>query len=55
MKDNSCVSEATFKLGSWNVAFTHWEVYGARAINIKLCRNAQLTENTEGSRDFVPC
>ena len=54
-KSNSCVLAATFGLGSWSIAFSHWKVYRARAINIKLCGKAQLTERTEGSRDFVPC
>ena len=31
-KGNSCVSAATFELGSWSIAFTHLEVYKARAI-----------------------
>ena len=43
MKGNSCVLMATFRLGSWSVAFTHWEVYWARTINIQLCRKTQLT------------
>ena len=25
-KGNSCVSAATFEVGSWNVAFTHWVI-----------------------------
>ena len=32
-KAKSCVLVATFGLGSWSIAFTHWEVYRARAIN----------------------
>ena len=55
MKGNSCVFAVTFGLGSWSVAFTHWEVYRARAINIQLCGKAQLTEYIGGSRGFVPC
>jgi len=39
-KGNSCVSAVTFRLGSWSVAFTHWEVYKAMAINIQLCWKA---------------
>ena len=31
--------------GSWSIAFTHWEVYRARAINVQLCGKAQLTEH----------
>ena len=31
-KGNSFVSAVTFKLGSRSIAFTHWEVYKARAI-----------------------
>ena len=52
---DSCVLVATFKLGGWSVAFTHWKVYRARAINIQLCGKTQLTECIEGDRDFVPC
>ena len=52
---DSCVLAATFKLGSWSIAFTHWKVYKARAINIQLCGKAQLIECIEGGRDFVPC
>ena len=33
-KGNGCVLAATFGLVSWSIAFTHWEVYKARAINI---------------------
>ena len=52
---NSCVSAATFGLGSWSVAFIHWEVYKARAINIQLCSKAQLTEGTRTRwQIFVP-
>ena len=36
-KGNRCVLAVTIKLGSWTVAFTHWEIYRARAINIQLC------------------
>ena len=50
----SYVWAATFGLGSWSVAFTHWKVYGARAINIQLCGKAELSECMEGGRDFVP-
>ena len=52
---NICVLVTTFSLGSWSVAFTHWMVYRARAINIQLCRKAQFTERIEGGRDSVPC
>ena len=47
---NSCVSAATFGLGSWGVAFTHWEVYRARATNIQLCRKAHLTKHRRRQR-----
>ena len=50
----SYVWAVTFGLGSWSVAFTHWKVYGARAINIQLCGKAELSECMEGGRDFVP-
>ena len=53
--DNSCVSVATFGVGSWYVVFRLWEVYKTRAIDIQLYRKAQLTEHIEGSRDSVPC
>ena len=53
--NRNCVLAATFKLGSWSIAFTHWEVYWARAINIQLCRKTLLTERKEGCRGFVPC
>ena len=54
-KCNSCVSVTTFGLGNWNVAFPYWKVYRARAINIQLYGKAQLSERTEGGRNFVPC
>ena len=50
----SYVWAVTFGLGSWSVAFTHWKVYWARAINIQLCGKAELSECMEGGRDFVP-
>ena len=54
-KGNSCVSAVTFGLGSWSLAFTHWEVYRARAINMQLCKKAQLTKCIEGGRNFISC
>ena len=48
MKHNRCVLAATFKLGSWSIAFTHWEVYRARAINMQLCGKAQLRGGRPG-------
>ena len=42
---NGCGSAATGY--SWSVVFTHREVCRARAINIQLCRNSQLTGHIE--------